>query len=210
MAYDLEEQEQLDALKAWWGKYGNFLLTVVTVALVAVAAYQYWGKYEREQAADASLIYEEISRAVDNNSASKAKEAAAGLQEKYGRTVYAPMAALQVAKLSHEAGDLAAAKAQLQWVIDKSKHREFQPIARVRLAGVLLDEKSYDEALKVLDVAPGPENAVAFADRRGDIYFAQGKRDEARKAWQEALDKSDPQHPMRNLIRLKFDALPPA
>ena len=29
MAYDLEEQESLAEIKAWWEKWGNLILTVV-------------------------------------------------------------------------------------------------------------------------------------------------------------------------------------
>jgi predicted negative regulator of RcsB-dependent stress response len=81
-------------------------------------------------------------------------------------------------------------------------------VARVRLAGVLLDEKNYDEALKVLAGDVPAVHQTAFADRRGDVLYAQGKTSEARAAWQQALDKAEPQHPLRQLIQLKIDAVP--
>jgi predicted negative regulator of RcsB-dependent stress response len=208
MAYDLQEQEQLATFKAWWEKYGNFILTVVTLVLFAVAAYNGWRWYERHQATQAAGAYEQLLKALSARDAARTRELAGSIIEQYGRTVYAPMAALNAAKAYHEANDLKAAKAQLTWVIDKSGHEEFAPIARVRLAGVLLDEKAYEEALKVLagDV-PGP-HAVAFADRRGDILVAQNKIEEARAAYREALAKADAQHPLRALVQLKLDALP--
>jgi predicted negative regulator of RcsB-dependent stress response len=120
------------------------------------------------------------------------------------------MAALQIAKANVDAGDRAAARAQLRWVIDKSGHAELVQIARLRLAGVLLDEKAYEEALKALAGDVPEALAAAFADRRGDVLMAAGKADDARSAYREALDRAGPQHPLRPVIQLKLDALPSA
>jgi hypothetical protein len=40
MAYDLEEQEQLATIKAFWRQYGSLLLTAVTVVLLAIAGWR--------------------------------------------------------------------------------------------------------------------------------------------------------------------------
>lgn len=209
MAYDLEEQEQLATIKAWWDRWGNLVLTAVTVLLLAIAAFNGWRWYERHEAGNAGALYEEFLASLDGADVARKKELAGTLIERYGRTVYAPMAALQIAKVNLEAGDAGAARAQLRWVIDKSGHAELVQIARLRLAGVLLDEKAHDEALKLLGGEAPQTLAAAFADRRGDVLMAQGKADEARAAYQEALDKADAQHPLRPIIQLKLDALPP-
>lgn len=210
MAYDLEEQEQLAAIKAWWERWGNLVLTAVTVVLLAIAAFNGWRWYERHEAGNAGALYDEFLAAVEGNDLGRKKELAGTIIERYGRTIYAPLAALQVAKVNFEAGDRGAAQAQLRWVIDKSGHPELVHIARLRLAGILLDEKAHEEALKLLAVEVPPALATSFADRRGDVYIAMGKVEEARRAWQEALDKAEPQHPLRSIIQLKLDALPPA
>lgn len=208
MAYDLEEQEQLANIKAWWDRWGNLVLTVATVVLLSIAAFNGWRWYERHEAGNAGALYEEFLNVLDGTDGSRKKELAGTLIERYGRTVYAPMAALQIAKVNHEAGDLGAARAQLRWVIDKSGHAELAQIARLRLAGVLLDEKAYDEALKLLAGDVPAVMAAAYADRRGDVLMAMNKPEEARAAYREALDKSDAQHPLRAIIQLKLDALP--
>jgi predicted negative regulator of RcsB-dependent stress response len=210
MAYDLEEQEQLASIKAWWDRWGNLVLTAVTIVLLAIAAFNGWRWYERHEAGNAAALYDEFVSALDGPDAGRKKELAGTLIERYGRTVYAPMAALHIAKVNLEAGDAGAARAQLRWVIDKSGHPELVQIARLRLAGVLLDEKSHDEALKLLSGDVPPALAASFADRRGDVLLAMGKAEEARAAYQEALDKAGGQHPMRPIIQLKLDALPPA
>ena len=209
MAYDLEEQEQLASIKAWWDRWGSLVLTAVTIVLLAIAAFNGWRWYERHEAGNAAALYDEFESALDGADATRKKELAGTLIERYGRTVYAPMAALQIAKVNLEAGDAGAARAQLRWVIDKSGHPELVQIARLRLAGVLLDEKSHDEALKLLAGDVPPALAASFADRRGDVLLAMGKAEEARAAYQEALDRAGGQHPLRPIIQLKLDALPP-
>jgi predicted negative regulator of RcsB-dependent stress response len=208
MAYDLEEQEQLATFKAWWAKYGNAVLSVATLVLLAIAAWNGWRWYERREAAAASAIYAELGAALEASNGAKVKELAGTLIQGHGRTVQAAMAALHAARVNHDASDFAGARAQLQWVIDKSGHDEFALVARVRLAGVLLDEKNFDEALKVLAGDVPAAHQTAFADRRGDVLMAQGKAADARAAWQQALDKATAEHPLRQLIQLKLDAVP--
>jgi predicted negative regulator of RcsB-dependent stress response len=210
MAYDLEEQEQLATIKAWWERWGNTVLTVVTIVLLAIAAFNGWRWYERHESGNAGAVYEEFLNALNGSDLGRKREIAGTLIERYGRTVYASMAALQMAKVNDEAGDRGAAQAQLRWVIEKSGHPELVPIARLRLAGVLLDERAYDEALKLLGGDVPDSLATQFADRRGDVLLAMGKVDDARAAYREALEKADAQNPLRQLIQLKLDALPPA
>jgi predicted negative regulator of RcsB-dependent stress response len=208
MAYDLEEQEQLAELKAWWARYGNFILTVITIVLFAFAAYNGWQWYQREQAAKAAGAYGQFEKSLSARDVDKTSALADMLMREYSRTVYASMAALQSARLQAESGKADRARESLQWVVDHAGQGELQAIARLRLAGLLLDEKKYDDALKVLAADTLPAQAVAVADRRGDILAAQGKAAEARAAYADALAKADAQHPLRQLIQLKLDALP--
>jgi predicted negative regulator of RcsB-dependent stress response len=208
MAYDLEEQEQLAQIKAWWARYGNFILTVITVVLLGFAAYNGWQWYQREQAGQAAGVYGQLEKAVAERDVEKAGALAELLTTKYGGTAYAWMGALQAARLQADGGKPDRARESLQWVIGESSHPEITAIARVRLAGVLLDEKKYDEALRALAAEVPPAQAAAVADRRGDVLVAQNKVDEARAAYTEALAKADAQHPLRQLIQLKLDALP--
>lgn len=210
MAYDLEEQEQLASIKAWWERWGNLVLTSVTVVLLAIAAFNGWRWYERHEVGNAGVLYDEFVGSLEGADLARKKELAGTLIERYGRTVYAPMAALQIAKVNLEAGDQGAARAQLRWVIDKSGHSELVQIARLRLAGVLLDEKQYGEALELLTGEVPEALAASFADRRGDVLMAMGKDGDARAAYKEALEKAGAQHPMRQIIQLKLDALPAA
>ena len=207
MTYDLQEQEHLATFRAWWDKYGTIVLVAVTAVLLAFAAWNGWRWYERREAAAATAVYEQVVRALEANEAARVRELASRLSRDYAGTAFAAMAALHAARIEQEGNDLPAARARLQWVVDESGQRELVPIARVRLAGILLDGKNYAEALKVLAAEPPPEHRVAFADRRGDVLYAQGRADEARAAWQQALKHAEPQHPLRPLIELKLEAV---
>ena len=207
MAYDLEEQEQIDTLKSWWKQYGNLVTWLVIAGLAAFSGWSAWNYYQRSQAAQAGQLYDEIGRAVAAKDNARVLRGAADMRDKFGRTAYAEMAALLAAKVAFEANDLNGAKAQLQWVVDNGRDDEYRALARIRLAGVLLDEKAYEEGLKVLSGPVPAAFAGAVADRRGDLLMAQNKVAEARSAYQEALQKSDAKSPGRQLIQLKLDAI---
>jgi len=188
--YDLEEQEQLAEIKVWWKQYGNLVVGLLTAASIGVIAWQGWNWYQRNQAAQASMVYSVLQKSVLEKDSQRTKAASGELLEKFGGTTYAPLGALITAKAMFDAGDTKTAKAQLLWVVEHGKD-ELRDLARVRLAAVLLDEKAYDEALKQLDGSVSAGFAMRFSETRGDVLNAQGKKSEARSAYQAALAKLD-------------------
>ena len=206
MAYDLEEQEQLASLKAFWSQYGNLLSWVLIIALASYAGYNYWNFHQRSQATEASALYDEMQKSVVAKDNAKVQRAAGDLASKYGSTSYATLGALAAARSAFDANDLKTAKTQLQWAAEHGGD-EYQSVAKLRLAGVLLDEKAFDEALKLLGTEFLPQFAGAVADRKGDILVAQNKLAEARTAYQAALDAMDKKNPGRQLVQLKLDAI---
>ena len=184
--YDLEEQEQLAEIKAWWKAYGNLVVNALTVAAVVVIAWQSWNWYQRSQSAQASMVYDVLQKAVYEKDAQRITAASGELLEKFGGSDYAALGALTAAKAMVDAGDGKTAKLKLLWVVEHSKH-ELRELARLRLVALLFDEKAYDEALKQLDGKVSPTFAARFAESRGDVLSAQGKKAEAVTAYQTAL-----------------------
>lgn len=207
MAYDLEEQEQLATLKAWWGKYGNLVSWLIAALLAAYAGWSGWNYYQRNQASKAAALYEEIVKAAEQKDLTMITRVSADLKDRFGSTAYAQMATLIAAKAAVDASDIKAAKAELQWTAEHGKSDDFRAIARLRLAGILLDERANEEGLKILSADFPEEFAALVSDRRGDLLFALGKTDEARAAYQTALEKTEIKNPARQLIQLKLDAL---
>ena len=204
---DLEEQEQLDELKHFWKRYGNAITWVLIVVLGGFAAwngYQYW---QRSQAAQAAAMYDEVEKVSREGDTDKLERAFGDMTARFASTIYAPQAGLLVAKTLYAAGKLDAAKAALTWVAEKSKDAGYASIGRLRLAGLLMDAKAYDEALKVLDVGISDEFVALQADRRGDIFMAQGKKPEAKEQYLKAYKQFDAGVDYRRLIAFKLNSL---
>lgn len=208
MAYNLEEQEQLESLKAFWNKYGSFIMTVVLVVAVSFAGWRGWQWYQTNQSLQASQAYEQLREAVAEKDTGKIRAAAGQIFAEYGSTAWGQMAALVAADAYFENGDVAAAKVPLQWAIDNAKDPAFRDQARLSLAAILLDEKSHDAALALLGAPAEKSFAAIFADRRGDVLAAQGKAAEARAAYREALDLLAADSALRRLVQVKLDAIP--
>ena len=205
--YDLEEQEKIEDLKAWWQQYGKYISAAIMTVAIVVAGVQGWRWYQHHQAEQASVLYQAVSQAVRTNDVAKAKDPASQIVEKFGSTAYAPRAALLYAKLLYDSGDKPGAKAQLQWVIDHSAEDELKAVARFRLAEALLDEKQYDDALRTLDAKTDDAFTAIYADLKGDILAAAGRADDAKSAYQTALAKLDPKSPYRTFVQVKLDSL---
>ena len=205
---DLEEQEQLAALKGWWKDQGNLVLGLIAAVAFGVAAWQGWNWYTRSQALQASALYESLAKGIQSSDAKAVRDAAGALAEGYPRTLYASMAALASARFHFDRNDLKGAKAQLQWVIERSSSEDLRDVARLRLASLLLDEKAYDGALGQLEAKHGEPFAAQFAALKGDLLVAKAQTAEARAAYRIALEKADKNNEtFRAGVQLRLDAL---
>jgi predicted negative regulator of RcsB-dependent stress response len=207
MAYDLEEQEQIDAIKGWWGEYGKLVILGAIAVLVTIAAFQGWRYYRAQQAERAATLFMQLDEAERASDSKRVRDIAAQIIDRHGATQYAALAAFAAAKAGVTTGEIEDAKKNLQWAVDHAKDEDMRDVARLRLAGILLDEKKYDEALKLLSTKAAESYAMLYADLRGDVLAAAGKPAEARTAYQLALDKSEPNSSYRRLIEVKLDAL---
>ena len=209
-AYDLEEQERIDALKDWWAKWGIWIYSAIGAFFVGVLAVQGWRYYEKSQGEQAELLFKSVQKTAQEGALAKdgkkLSEAASAIAEKFPNAFYASEAQLMAAKASFDASDFVSAKKHLQWVVDKGPGVHTN-VARVRLASVLLEEKKFDEALKVLDQVKDEGFASMAADLRGDVYASEGRRDEARAAYQMAVEKAGDRSPMKALSQAKLDGV---
>ena len=210
--FDLQEQEQLDDIKAFWKRYGNLVTWVITACLLAYAGWNAWGWYQRDQAVKASAMFEELDKAAGAGDADRVGRVFNDMKERFAGAALTQQAGLLAARVQYDKGQAEAAQASLGWVAEHAAEDEYRAVARLRLAGVLLDAKQYDAALKALDAARAKEFAALVADRRGDVLLAQGKKDDARTAYQAAYKAMDEKLDYRRLIEAKLTALaaPPA
>ena len=204
---DLEEQEQLDQLKAFWNQYGNLITWALIAVLAAFAAWNGWNWWQREQAVSAGGIYGELEKAVETGDPATAGKIFDDLKSRYPRTAFAQQGGLLTAKLQYDKGQAEAARSTLQWVASEAVEKEYKTMARFRLAGLLFDAKQYDPALKELDAADAKGFEALIADRRGDILLAQNKPDQAKVAYQESWKALDIKLGYRRIVEAKLAAL---
>jgi predicted negative regulator of RcsB-dependent stress response len=203
---DLQEQEQLDALKAFWNKQGNLITWTLVLALGAFAAFNGWQYWQREQGVKAAAMFDELERAAQAGDAAKTTLVLGDLKERYGRTAFAQQGALLAAKVQFDKGQADAAKASLSWVAEHGDE-EIRTIARLRLAALQSDAKQYDEALKTLAAANATGFEALVEDRRGDVLMAQDKKPEALAAYQAAYKAMSEKVDYRRIIEAKLTAL---
>lgn len=208
MAYDIESQEKLDALKAWWDRYGTMCAVIVFVAVAAVAGWRGWQWYQGHQASQAMGYFEALETATGqqgDDAVARIKAASATLRSDFPKSGYTSRGVLVAAEALRARKDLDAAREQLDWLIAHGTDPALLPLAKLRLAGILLDQKQYDQALAQLNNPPA-SFAGLYADRRGDILAAQGKKTEAKAAWAEAV-KLLGADSITQIIQLKIDAI---
>ena len=205
--YDLDEQERLDELKAWWKRWGSLVMVGLAVLIASAAGWRYWQNHTVSQSLEAATVYEKLTQSLAANDAKAAREAGSMLIDQYKGTAYAPRAAMLLAKLNASGKDLKSAQSQLEWAVANSKEPTVKDLSRLHLAGVQLDQKQYDDALKTLAGSHSDAFAFRFEDLRGDVLMAKGKQAEARAAYQAAFGKMDDNNPYRSIVELKLDAL---
>lgn len=206
MAYDLEEQEQLDEFKVWWKKNGQKTIAFCVVLLLGYAGYNGWNYFQRKQAVEASTIYQELL-VSDVKDSKIILEKSTSLIENYASTPYAARAALYVAKLNYQNNDAKNAKTKLEWAMNNAKETAVAAMAGLQLANILVEEKSYDAALKILDAKHDSGFDGLYWDLKGDVLLAMGNKEDAKSAYQRALTKLDAQGKYHLITEQKLESL---
>jgi predicted negative regulator of RcsB-dependent stress response len=207
MALDLEEQEQVEALKDWWKQHGMRVIVALTVLVLAVGGWRAWQVWTTRQATEASQLFERAMQAASANDAKAVKEVTAQIMEHHAGTAYATPAAWLAGKVNFEANDVKSAQAQYEYALEHARDDGLKQLASLRLAAVRFDQKDLDGALQLLAGEPLPAFAGLYANLRGDILVAQGKTAEARAAYQLAVEKLGEKSPLKPLAEIKLDSL---
>jgi predicted negative regulator of RcsB-dependent stress response len=206
MALDLEEQEQVDELKALWKKYGTYITRGAIAFFVLYALFQGWGYYKNKQSLSASELYQSIV-VLDEKNTKEIMQKAQSLIDGYSGTPYAGRAAILFAKASYAEGLKDKAKEKLEWASSHAKESATESIALIQLGQILLEEKKYDEALKKANDVDNEGYLGLSNDLKGDALSAMGKKEEAKKAYQEALKRFGPKDPYAKFTQEKLETL---
>ena len=206
MALDLEEQEQVDELKALWKKYGNYITRGVIAFFVLYGLFQGWGYYQTKQSLGASEAYQSIV-VLDEKNTKDILQKSQKLMDDYSGTPYAGRAAILFAKASYLEGNKDKAKEKLEWASSHAKESATESIALIQLGQILVEEKKYEDALKRVNEVDNEGYLGLSNDLKGDILNAMGKKEEAKKAYQEALKRFGPKDPYAKFTQEKLESL---
>ena len=204
---DLQEQEQLDAIKSFWKQYGNLITWTLVLALGAFAAWNGWNWYQRDQGVKAGAMFDELDRSVQAGDVDRSAKIFADLQARYPAAKWTVQGGLMLARLQIDKGQADAATAVLRWLGEKSDDEGLRALAALRLAGLELDAKRWDEALKALEAANVKGFEALTADRRGDVLLAQGKPQQAADAFLLAWKGLPETVEYRRVVEAKLNAL---
>ncbi len=205
MAFDLQEQEQIAELKAFWHDYGRHMALGLVIAAAVWGGWKGWQAWENRQASQASELYAKLETAGDD--AAKIKGVAGEVRNEYSRTAYAERAALVSARAAFAASDLATARSELEWVAKNGREAAIRDTARIRLANVLMDEKKYDEALAQLKSAEEQSFAALYSETRGDVLALKGDTAGAADAYKQALAKLAKDAPNYKFVEIKLESI---
>ena len=205
--YDLEEQERIDGLKSWWDVYGTLVIIIVAIFVAGVSGTQAWKYYQKQQSDQTVELFNSLQVIDESGDSGKTRDAARLLTDGFPDSGYASRAALISARASIDAKDIKNAREPLQWLLGNSKESELKDVARLRLAGLLLDEKKHDEALRLLENKHSEFFDSLYGDLKGDIYADKGSISEARSAYKMAMNKADKKETRYKIIQMKLDAL---
>ncbi|MCW8880904.1 MAG: tetratricopeptide repeat protein [Sedimenticola sp.] len=200
---NLSEEEQVEALKKWWKENGKSVAAGIIIGLGGVFGWQYWTQHQQEVAEQASAQFEQLSQSVESQSPAAVNQAESLIASNQG-SAYAVFAALDLAKVKYQQGDVNGAKAQLQWVLDNADDPSLKQIARLRQARILLDEGQVDAAAALIEQAPQDNYRGDVAELRGDIALKRGDKMAARQAYKEAIEYKVSNNA---LVQMKFDDL---
>ena len=206
MALDLEEQEQVDQLKALWKKYGDYVTRGAIAFFVLYGLFQGWGYYQNKQSLAASELYQGIT-VLDEKNTKEIVEKSQRLIDDYSGTPYAGRAAILFAKASYQEGHKDKAKEKLEWASRHAKESATESIALIQLGQILLEEKKYDEALKKANAVDNEGYLGLSNDLKGDVLNAMGKKEDAKKAYLEALKRFGPKDSYARFTQEKLESL---
>lgn len=211
MREDLEQQEQMAAIRGFWRDNGRFIVFAVVVIALGFGGYQGYQAYTAHQGEKASRLLSEFEQSLAQQNITNAQALATRIAEDHQGSMHHALAAMRMAKSLVGGGDLEKA---VQWLEPIKNHSDegLAWIARLRMASLLIDLNRLDQALSVLTEEKPVEAILAQVnDRRGDVLALMGRNDQARKAWQEALAAwggEPPKSAAADLVSRKLASLP--
>jgi len=204
---DYSEDEQIEKLKAWWKSYGNALIAGVALGLAVLFGGRYWQHQQAEKAAEASALFDQMVYSVNENNKSNAAKIGTQIINDFGRTPYAGLAALVLARENYDQNEKDKAKKQLAWAIDNAREDGVRQVARLRLARIQLADDNLAGAEDLLKPEPLAGFELEFYELKGDLMKKKGDITGARSAYGKAIAHAGSSGKYLDKLKMKIDDL---
>ncbi|SFR63198.1 tetratricopeptide repeat protein [Thiomicrospira sp. ALE5] len=205
------EQEQLDQLKAWWDKWGTWLLSAILIVVLSFSGWRYWQANQLSQAQTASMTFDMLEVSQQAGQFGEVVREARRLMQDFPRSPYSAAAAMMLATYYIEQGDFDEAQASLEWIMDARVEKVFKDTAAMRLVRLHINAQRYELAQQALDQV---ESVLLPAATRAQydyhqalVYMYQGNAQQAQDAFNRVLANNSASTDLRNIARLYKDDL---
>ncbi len=201
------EQEQVEAIRRWWAENGKAVIFGIVLGLAAIFGWREWQSYKINQSITASDLFQEVIVSLQQNQSQEAKDPANEIVRNYENTGYAILNRLILAQLAVADNDYSQAEEHLRLALDNTQNESLLHEIRVRLTRVYIAENKFDEALSLLTLANQGVFKSVYEELRGDIFVLQGKINEARASYMQAIELSSSSSVDLTFLNMKLDDL---
>ena len=185
------EEQQIEALKKWWSENATSLILGVSIGAMSLGGWGYYVEKKAEHRTEASEIYASIAtQAQANNVDDEGIKKADQLTADYADTPYAALSSLTLATYEFNKGNVDEAITRLQWIDKNAQEEEVKQIARLRLASIFISQKKYDDAQAWLSSEHPAAFNARYEELKGDVFVARGEIEQARIAYDKAIEQS--------------------
>lgn len=207
MSDHIYEEQQIEAIKAWWQKRGKLVVGLAVVLVAAIYGTKAWIAHKDAYFEKASEYYETMLLTKRQNDSDAFKVQAQHLIDNFADSRYADFAQLMLAKQAVEANQLDEAEQALKWILTESDSDNLQHIARFRLARVHVAQKKFEQVLTLFKGVDFGAYAPIYHEAEGDAYLGLGDMDNARSAYQLAIAELGSDASLNPLLQMKLDDL---
>ena len=201
------EEEQVEAIKKWWHENGKSIIAGIIIGIIGIFGWRAYDDNIIVQAEQASVIYEKMIVASRTSDEENVLVYANRIISVYESSTYAIFASLKLAKIAAEAAELEQAETQLRWILENNSQVEFEHVARLRLARVLIASDKLKLASEMLDINDSGDFIARYDELRGDIYVRQNRPDEAIKAYEKSLANTKGSGEAQSILKMKLNNL---
>ncbi len=207
---EVDEEVRREQLKRLWDKYSIFFIALMVLVVAGVAGWRGYQYLEGKKAAEAGAAFEKAAELSDQDKHAEAEAAFTELAAK-APSGYRTLARLRAAAEAAPRDAKAAAKMYDDIAADRSVGGEWQDLARLRAAGLLVDTASYADMQQRLEASATPKSTFRHSAREMLALSAWRNNDlPAARKWLDAIAEDGETPPgLRSRAEALAALLPP-